>query len=346
MQPKDSAADFHGLHPPPDGQPGTTPLARPMLRESPPLIHIIVVTLVIAARHVVHPLLVVKVPAHGFLYAFLELQARLPAQLALQLARVDGIAHIVALAVGHVGYQVHVLTVLAAEQSVDGLDDNLYDVYVLPLVEAADVVRVGSLAVVENQVDGAGVVFHVEPVAHVLALAVDGQRLAVAYVVDEQWDEFLRELVRPVVVRAVCHHGRHAVCVVESTDEMVGACFRRGIRRVRVVLRILGEELAAVSVVVFRRGFGGERRLHAVGVGKLQRAVHLVGRDMVKFRSPCCSQPAPSRRQVEAFPSAVWPFCVFSCAFPPLAASIWLSADCENRPPSYAKRGCIKLRYI
>ena len=49
-------------------------------------IHLLVVPLVIAARHVVHPRLVVQVPAHGLLDAFLELQARFPAEFPLQLS--------------------------------------------------------------------------------------------------------------------------------------------------------------------------------------------------------------------------------------------------------------------
>ena len=89
----------------------------------PPLVHVVVITLVVAARHVVHPLLVVEIPAHGLLYSLLKLQARLPAKLTLQLARVDGIAHVVALAVGHKGNEVEVFALLAAQQTVDGVSE-------------------------------------------------------------------------------------------------------------------------------------------------------------------------------------------------------------------------------
>ena len=40
-------------------------------------------------------------------------------------------------------------------------------------------------------------------------------------IVDEQRNQLLRELVWTVVVRAVGHDGRHTVCIVESTDEVV-----------------------------------------------------------------------------------------------------------------------------
>ena len=149
----------------------------------PSLVHLVVIPLVVSARHVVHPCLIVQIPADGLLYAFFELEAWFPAKLSLKFARVDGVTHVVALAVGHVSDEVHVLALLATKQAVNGLDDNLYYVDVLPFVEAADVVGVSRLSFVEDEVDGAGVVFNIEPVPHVLALSVYGQRLLVADVV-------------------------------------------------------------------------------------------------------------------------------------------------------------------
>ena len=117
--------------------------------------------MVVAAGHVVHPLLVVEVPTDGALDAFFKLQRRLPAKFVVQLARVDGIAQVVPLAVGDVSYQVHVLTLLAAKQAVDGVYQHLDDVDVLPFVETANVVGVGNLALVEYQVDGSCVILDI-----------------------------------------------------------------------------------------------------------------------------------------------------------------------------------------
>ena len=105
-----------------------------------------------------------------------------------------------ALAVGDVGYEVEVLALLASEQTVHGLDEHMNDVDVLPLVEATDVVGVGGLALMEDEVYGTGVILYIEPVAHVKALAIYGQRLAMTDVVDEQRYELLRKLVRTIVV--------------------------------------------------------------------------------------------------------------------------------------------------
>ena len=126
------------------------------------------------------------------------------------------------LAVGHVGDEVHVLAFFSAEQAIHGLDYHLDDVDVLPLIETTDVVGLGDLAMVEYHVDGTSVILHIQPVAHVLTLAVHWQWLAMADVVDEERNQLLWELIWTIVVGAVGHDGRHSVSVVESTHEVVG----------------------------------------------------------------------------------------------------------------------------
>ena len=84
-----------------------------------------------------------------------------------------------------------------------------------------DVVGLGNLTLVENHIDGTGMVFYIKPVANILSLAINRQWLAMADVVYEQRYQLLRELIRTIVVGAVGHDGRHAVCVVEGTNEMV-----------------------------------------------------------------------------------------------------------------------------
>ena len=185
--------------------------------------------------------------------------------------------------VGNERDKVFVGTFRTSQQTVNGLDDNLDDVDVLPLIETADVVGLGNHALVEDEVDGTCVVFHKQPVADVFTLAVDGKRLAVADVVDEQGYQLLWELVGTIVVRAVGHDDGHAVGVVVGTDEVVARGLCSTIRRVGIVLRRLQEELVAVShVVLGTAGRRGERRLNAFGVCQLQGTIHLVSRDMVE----------------------------------------------------------------
>ena len=182
----------------------------------------------------------------------------------------------------YVGNQIQILALRAAQQTIDRLDDDLDQIDVFPLVESADVVGLGHFATMENQVDGPCVVLDVEPIADVLAFAVDGQRLAVADVVDEQRNQLLRELIGAVVVRAVGHQRRHAVRVVIGPHEVVARSLRCRIGAVGIVLRRLIEELLAVSQVMLRGGRRGERWFDTLGMGQFQSAIYLVGRDVVE----------------------------------------------------------------
>ena len=144
-----------------------------------------------------------------------------PCRVLLELARIDGITHIVPLSAGYISNQIQVSTLRATEQSINSLDNHLDDVDILPLVETADVVSLGNLTLVENHIDGTGMIHYIQPVAHILTLTIYRQWLAMTDVVDEQRNQLLRELVWAVVVRAVSHDGRHTVCIVESTNEVV-----------------------------------------------------------------------------------------------------------------------------
>ena len=194
-----------------------------------------------------------------------------------------------------VGDQVHVGTFGATQQAVDGINQDLDEIDVLPFVEATDVVGLSDFALVEDEVDCTGMVHHIEPVAHVLALAIDRQRLAVTDVVDEQRYQLLGELVWPVVVGTVSHHGRHAVGVVERAHEVVAACFGSAVRAMGLVFQVFGEELVAVSqMVLATAGLGAERRFNALGVGQLEGTVDFVGADMVEaFAFPFLRQGFP-----------------------------------------------------
>ena len=99
-----------------------------------------------------------------------------------------------------VGDQAEAVAFRIAKQSVYSGDDDLDEVYVCPFVESSDVVGLSDLSFVEDEVDGACMVFNIEPVAHVLTFTVYGKRLSLADVVDEQRNQLLRELLWAVVV--------------------------------------------------------------------------------------------------------------------------------------------------
>lgn len=177
---------------------------------------------------------------------------RPPAQLALELRAVDGVAAVVA---GAVGDPVEVLGVAA-----HGLQDHAEhgDVVLLPV--GADEVGLPHAALGEDVPDGRGVVLGVDPVADVLAAAVELGADAVDDVRDLPGDELLHVLVGAVVVGAVGDRGAQAVGAGPGAHEHVGGSLGRAVRGARVIRRLLGE---------------------LGGVVERQVAVDLVGGDVV-----------------------------------------------------------------
>ena len=199
------------------------------------------------------PGLVLDVPVDGLLQALGEVGVgRPPAELALELGGVDGVAAVVA---GAVGDPVEVLGVLSHR-----LEDHAQDRDVVLLPVGPDEVGLPRAALREDVPDGRGVVLGVDPVADVLAAAVELGTDAVDDVRDLPGDELLHVLVGAVVVGAVGDRGAQAVGAGPCAHEHVGAGLGRAVRRGRVVRRLLGE---------------------LGGVVERQVAVDLVGGDVV-----------------------------------------------------------------
>lgn len=119
--------------------------------------------LVVTIDDMLPPVLVLEIPFDRLLDAVLELRLRLPAEFRVDLRRVDGVAAIVALAVGDVLDEVFGLAEL--------LEDGLDDVDVGALIVAADIVDLADAALLQDEVDGAAVILDIEPVTDVLAVA-------------------------------------------------------------------------------------------------------------------------------------------------------------------------------
>ena len=245
------------------------------------VIHHSVIIQIIAGGDVIQPLLVVEVPTDSLFDAFLELEGGFPSEFVLELGGVDGITKVMTGAVGDVGDELLAGAFRVAEEAVDSLNHHLHNVDVLPFIEAADVVSITRLAPVENDVDSAGVILHIEPVAYVLSFAVDGQRLSVPDIVDEERDELLRELVGTVVIGAVRDQRGHAVGIVIGAYEVVAAGLGCAVGAMRVVLGGLQEEFAAVG--------GG-----TLGLIQLQFAVHFIGGDVVEALALPVAIPVPA----------------------------------------------------
>ena len=142
------------------------------------------------------PGLVLDVPVDGGFEPLGEVGVgRPPAQLALELRAVDGVAAVVS---GAVCDPVEVLGVAA-----HGLEDHAQHGDVVPLAVGSDEVGLPHAALGEDVPHRGAVVLGVDPVADVLAAAVELGAHAVDYVGDLARDELLHVLVGAVVVGAV-----------------------------------------------------------------------------------------------------------------------------------------------
>ena len=150
-----------------------------------------------------------------------------PAELPLQLGGVDRVAAVVAGAVAH-----PVEVVLGAAHLAQYLAQDL-DVGALAV--GADEVGLADPAPGEDVPDGAGVVLGVDPVADVLARAVELRADPAEDVGHLPGDELLDVLVGAVVVRAVGDRGPEAVGPRPGAHEQVRGRLGRGVGGARAV---------------------------------------------------------------------------------------------------------------
>ena len=122
-------------------------------------VHFLIIILILAGDDGLPPLTVLQIPLDGLFDTVCEFGFRQPAQLVVDLSRVDGVTHVVALAVSNVSDQAFRLAQL--------LTDELDDIDILHLVVAADVVNLTDTALVDDQVDGLAVILYIQPVADI-----------------------------------------------------------------------------------------------------------------------------------------------------------------------------------
>jgi hypothetical protein len=128
----------------------------------------------------------------------------------------------VALAVLHVA---HLVPAAAAR-----LEQQFGQFEVGQLGAAADVVDLTGGAAGAHQVHAAAVVLDVQPVAYVLAVAVQRYLAGVEQARDEQRNDLLGELPGAVVVAATGDPDVQAVCAVVGEGDEIGGCLGRRIR--------------------------------------------------------------------------------------------------------------------
>ena len=120
-------------------------------------------------------------------------------------------------------------------------------------VPAANVVGLTQAAACQDGADAAAMVAHIQPIANLLTVAVDRQRLARQCIDDHEWDELFWEMVGSVVVGAIGGEHRQAVGVMPGAHQMIARRLGCRVRAIRSDWSFLGEEArwseAAVNFV-------------------------------------------------------------------------------------------------
>lgn len=208
------------------------------------------------------PVAVVRVPLDGLFQALLEVRVRrLPAKLGLKLGGVDRVAAVVA---GTILHPVEIIRALAHHgQDVAQHRD------VVAFAVRADEVRLAQAALGQDGPHAGGVVVRVDPVAHVLPVAVQLRAQSLEDVRDLARDELLHMLVWAVVVAAVADRGADAERAVPGAHQQVRTRLRRTVRARRMVRGLLRE---------LRRIVQGEIAVHLVGAHVMVAHIVLAGR--------------------------------------------------------------------
>ena len=203
---------------------------------------------------------------------------RPPAELALELGGVDGVAAVVA---GAVGDPVEVLGVAA-----HGLQDHAQDGDVVLLPIGADEVGLPHAALGEDVPHRGAVVLGVDPVADVLAAAVELGADAVDDVRDLPGDELLHVLVGAVVVGAVGDRGVQAVGAGPCAHEHVGTRLGGAIGARGLIRRLLGELGGVVERQVAVDLVGGDvvvaDAIFADGLQQAEGALHVGAQERLR----------------------------------------------------------------
>lgn len=215
---------------------------------------------------------VVRVPVDGLFQTGLEVRVRgRPAQFGPQFRGIDRVTAVMARTVLHPVERVLVLS--------HHLQNHAKHGDVVPLAVRADQVGLADPSLGQDRPHTAGMVLSVDPVAHVLAPAVQLRPLALEDVRDLAGNELLHMLVRTVIVAAVGNSGPQAVRAGPRAHQHVGRGLRTRVRAGRMVrggLREPGRIIQSeVAIHLVRAHVVVADAVLAHGLEQTERAFHV-----------------------------------------------------------------------
>src|SRR5690606_28359082 len=106
---------------------------------------------------------------------------------------------------------------------IEHITDAFDHLQVRTLAAPANVISLARSPFLDDQLQRPDMVFHVEPVADVGAIAVDRQWLFLQSIEDHERDEFFGKLVRSEIIGAVRYNDRQAEGAEPCFAEMIGS---------------------------------------------------------------------------------------------------------------------------
>src|SRR5258708_46738 len=219
-----------------------------------------------------NPFLIFEVPTDRLAQAALERFLRLPTKLAFDLVRINSLAPTVAGPVPHESDLLPIGFVVAARLAlVQDVTDEMHHLKVRLLVRRANIVGLARPASLQHAPDCSAVVRNIEPVTNVLAVAVDRQRFSGESAANDKRDQFLRELIRAVIVGAIGGEDRQSIGAVIGSHKMIrrslarrvwtvrrigGGFPERGITDLKTAINLVGRNVKKPKLVPFARGEG------------------------------------------------------------------------------------------
>src|SRR5579872_6795366 len=126
-----------------------------------------------------NPRIIGEIPLHRFADSAFEGLLRLPIQFPLNLARVHGITPVVARPILDVGNQLAVRdNGIRGTQFIKSRADGVHDLKIWLLISSTDVIGLADFPASENGPDSIAVICNIQPVAHILAVTINWDRLA------------------------------------------------------------------------------------------------------------------------------------------------------------------------
>ncbi|SYJ11597.1 Uncharacterised protein [Klebsiella pneumoniae] len=129
--------------------------------------------------------------------------------------------------------------------------DSTYYINILTFVMAANVVSFTALALGGDFIKCTRVIFHIEPVTNLFAVAIHRQRFTRQRIENGQRDQFFREVIRAIVIGAVGHHDRQTVGTVPGTNQVIATGLGGRVRAAWRIRRFFRKQvISAVQVTI------------------------------------------------------------------------------------------------